>query len=238
MKRLVGVGVLALSLSTANIANAESSQDSALELKLGSYHPNIDSEPGLTSKPYAEYFNNGDILLFEAEYDYQFFHTFGSLALGVSAGYGEIYGHGQFAKGQGATGVSGDLTALKMYPVHLLLVYRFDVLNERWHIPLVPFAKLGFDTNLYQISNGSGGQNVDSDGKKGEGLVYGWEGDLGLAFVLDILDPDLARDFDLDVGINHSYLFGEWSYASINDFGTGGFVFSDSFFKFGLAVEF
>jgi hypothetical protein len=239
MKASVAAGLTLLALGAATPAYAQSSQESALELKLGIYQPQIDSEAALKgATPYKDFFKNGTILLFEAEYDYQFFHAFGSLALGLSAGYGEIYGHGVYSQGPNKGQTSGDLTALKVFPLHVLAIYRFDVLALRYHIPLVPFAKLGLDPDFYEITNGTGGQSVDTEGKKGIGFDWGWEGDLGLAFLLDVLDPDLARDFDLDVGINHSYLFGEWSYTSVNDFGGKALTLSDQFFKFGIALEF
>ncbi len=239
MKAAAAAGLAVVALAAATPARAESTQESAIELKLGTYTPQIDSEAALGGRtPYRDFFKNNSILLFEAEYDYQFFHAFGSLALGFSAGYGEIYGHGIYSQGPNKGATSGDQTALKIVPVHVLAVYRFDVLALRYHIPLVPFVKLGVDPDLYEITNGSGGQSVDAAGRKGIGVDYGWEGDLGLAFMLDVLDPDLARDFDLDVGINHSYLFGEWSYTNVNDFGGKALILSDQFFKFGIALEF
>jgi hypothetical protein len=238
MKRLLPALALAATLGAMGAARAESPLDSALELKLSNYQPQIDSSPGLSQPVYSKYFGNNNILLFEAEYEYQLWQSFGSFALGGSAGYGEIYGHGVYGAGPQAGQSSGDTTALKVYPLKALAVYRFDVLSRRWNIPLVPFAKLGFVYQLYQVTNGSGGTATALNGQQGQGGVPGWEGDLGLAFLLDFFDNDVARDFDLDVGVNHSYVFAEWSHAEINDFGGKDIVFSDQFLKFGLAVEF
>jgi hypothetical protein len=237
MMRTLPAALCALAVGLAAPARAESPLTGALELKLGGYHPQIDSEPGLAFKPYSTYFGDHNILLFEAEYERQLWQTFGSVALGGSAGYGEIYGHGKYATGPQAGQNSTDLTALKVYPLKLLGVYRFDVLARRYDIPFVPFAKLGFVYQFYRVTNGSGDVATDSNGQKGEGGVPGWEGDLGMAFLLDWLDGDLARDFDIDLGVNHSYFFAEWRYASIDAFGGKSLVFSDKLWMFGLALE-
>jgi hypothetical protein len=227
-----------LALLAGATAQAESPLTSALEFKLGDYQPQIDSEAGLTGKPYATTFGTRSILLFETEYDRQLFQSFGSLALAFSAGYGEIYGKGYYAAGPYAGQPSGDSTGLKVVPLKVLAVYRFDVLARRFDIPLVPILKAGLVYQLYQITRGDGSVAVDSSGQQGQGARAGYEGDIGLAFLLDWLDEPLAKDFDIDVGINHTYIFGEFRDEVIDGFGTPGLVFSDRLLMFGLALEF
>jgi len=218
-----------------------------IELKLGGYFPQVDAETGIRNAiasgsaskgPYASAFADKHILLFQLEYDHEFFQAFGSLSAALSVGYGEVYGKGLFDSDSTS---SSDTTSLKVWPLKLLAVYRFDVLSRRWHVPLVPFIKGGLVYELWRISNGAG-ETASSNGRTGEGGNWGWEGDVGLAFVLDWLDADLANDMDMDLGINHSYFFAEWSDMSpirSNPFSQPNRIrLNDKFFDFGLAFEF
>lgn len=244
---LLALGTAALALA-ARPARAATSMNSVVELKLGSYFPQIDAESGIQSAiaagdiskgPYATAFGDKHILLFQLEYDHEFFQAFGSISGALSAGYGEVYGKGVFDSD--TSQASSDSTSLKVWPLKLLAVYRFDVLLQRWHIPFVPFVKGGLVCELWRISNGSGG-TATADGRDGQGANWGWEGDIGLAFALDWLDSDLAQDMDIDLGINHTYLFGEWSDMSPirkNPFSPPDRIrLNDKLFNFGLAFEF
>lgn len=234
--------VLAAFVAVALLAPAPARADTpisgAFELKLSGYRPQIDAEPGLNGKPYATAFGDHNLLTLDLEWERQFFQRFGSLAGGLSAGYGEIYGHGVYD----ATGTtSGDTTYLKVIPLKALLVYRFDVLARRMNIPLVPFAKGGLVYELYRIGNGAG-DTASANGSSGQGGRWGWEGDLGLALMLDWFDEGLAKDFDIDLGVNHSYFFAEWTDMSAcrdNPFAApSGLRLSDKFWRFGLALEY
>jgi hypothetical protein len=140
----------------------------------------------------------------EAELDFQFFQKFGSLAIGLSAGYAEKYGKGVVV----ATGQpSSESTALHIVPIKALLVYRFDWLNIKYDIPLVPYLKGGPVIMPWWVTKGP---DIEvADGLKAQGYKLGLSGTLGLAFCLDFLDRRLARDFDTSMGVNHSYIFAE-----------------------------
>jgi hypothetical protein len=238
MKRIVLAGALALALSWSARAQADTPLTGAIELKLGGYKPEIDSESGLTGTPYKTSFGSKSLLLVELEMDYQLFQAFGSAAVAGSVGYGEVYGKGVFASGPQAGEVSSDSTSLQVLPLKLLGVYRFDVLARRLNIPFVPFAKAGLVLQLWRSTDGSGSVSVSYDNKHAQGYRTGFEGAVGLAFLLDWLDPALAKDFDLDLGINHSYIFAELQRDQIDGFGTPGFQFSDTMWTFGLALEY
>jgi hypothetical protein len=53
-----------------------------------------------------------------------------------------------------------------------------------------------------------------------KGATHGWTATGGIAFLLDIIDPTLAREFDRDNGVNHTYLYFEVTKAVIDDFGS------------------
>ena len=241
MTRLSSALLLLGVLLLAPRAQAATPISGVVELKLGGYKPGIDGEGGLSGSPYAASFGDRSLLLFQAEWERQLFQEFGSLAVGVSAGYGEIYGHGHLQPVAGgpadAAPLSGDSTSLKVVPLKALLVYRFDVLARHLSIPLVPFAKGGLVYQLYRIEGGSGSTS-DASGLKGEGGRSGYEGDLGLALLLDVFDPQLAKDFDIDLGVNHTYFFAEMSFSKIDDFGSKQLRLGDRHLNFGLALEY
>lgn len=204
----------------------------ALEFRLGSFTPLIDREAALQgNKPYEKSFGVGAaMLLGELELSYQFFKAFGSLGVGISGGYAEKYGKAVGADGE----PTSENTALQLVPMRALLVYRFDVLATRFRVPLVPYAKLGFAATYFWNTKGNVLEKYDTVGR---GLRLGIAGQFGLMLQLDFLDQRLAHDFDVDVGVNHSYLFGEWNIQEVNNFGTGGLDLSSRHWMFGLAFE-
>jgi hypothetical protein len=206
------------------------------EAKVAPYIPEIDSgfkDPG----PYEKVFGSSFLWLGEAELDFQFFQKFGSLAIGVSAGYAEKYAKA-FVASTGET--SSESTALHIVPIKALLVYRFDWLNLKHNIPLVPYVKGGPVIMPWWATKGP---DVETNGNfKGAGYKLGLAGTVGLSLCLDFLDPRLARDFDISVGVNHSYVFVEWTYQNMVLFepptSTLPLNLSSKNFTFGLGLEF
>jgi len=241
----------------------ESPQWFMFELKFGGYTPHIDSSPGLNGKhPFADLFNPQGTtgqppirLLTSLELDFQFLHRYGSLGVGLSIGYYRRTTHSfQYLDLAGTQCMvpnctrSGDITALNMLPVEGLVVYRFDWLALRYHVPLVPYVKLGLAYYFWWIENGSGGiakafvdpaNPATSRTVDGYGGTFGWVFNPGVSFLLDVLEPTAARTLDGELGINHSYLFAELHYADISGFGAQNkLVLSDVSFNTGLAFEF
>lgn len=225
-----------------------SPQSFALEVKLGPYSPDIDSEfAGKT--PFADLFGSGSALLWQTEFNVELWRGFGSVALGASVGY---YAKSAAACRQGdqsdaalvscsgsASRVAGDRTRLSLVPLAALLIYRFDVLADRFNVPIVPHFKVGLNYTLWWVRDGTGDVAVatpaDGTGSaRGRGGNLGWQLAGGLALRLDALDPGAARALDADYGINHTYLFGELVHVASErrpDLG-------DTTFSGGLAFEF
>ncbi len=255
-----------------------SPQHFAFELKFGTYSPNIDATGGLTGKPFSDEFVAQDSanagkrpdgkLLTSMEFDWQFWHGFGSLGVGVSAGLMRVSTH-SFVYGTATDGSlvscpvvpgqlncqrSGDTNTLSVIPLTLELVYRFDVLSKRWNIPVVPYLKGGIGYYLWWVADGSGNlaHNVDKTSQQivntgtcgfgGDcalGGTFGLVAHPGIALMLDFLDPGSARTMDNELGINHTYLFCELNYAWINGFGSATKLnLSDTGWNAGLAFEF
>jgi hypothetical protein len=211
----------------------QSPRNGAVEFRLGGYRPRLDTEEGLTSQPFSEIFGGSNLLLFEAEMQRFFYQGIGTAGLSLSLGYAEKY-----AAALTETGArSPERTGFHVLPIHVRGVYRFDYPAFRWGIPLVPYLKPGLIYMPWWVTKG-GKVETSDDGGRASGGKLGWEVAGGVAFLMDVLEPRLARDFDSDLGVNHSYLFVEYTYAKVNNFGGKGFDLSDSYWMFGLALDY
>ena len=223
----------------ASAQSVESPITGELEIKFGEYAPAIDAALGESGTPYETIFGSGGGFYFEIEYDHFLWREFGSLAIGFSFGYSSVEGKGLLSSGE----ASVDDTSLNILPLRSSLVYRFDLLEEEFSIPLVPYMKAGLDYYLWWINSAAGiatYRNPDtSQLDEGRGGTFGWHAGAGVKFLLDVLAPTMSRGLDVTAGINDSYLFAEWLMAEVDDFGSdASFDFSDSTFLFGLAFEF
>jgi hypothetical protein len=214
MRTLAALLFLSLAAGTARaqtILHEEnrfaSSQHWALELRMGPYSPDIDTEfSGASQPPHAKYFGSKKRVLFQAEIDYQFFHRFGSAALGAQAGY---FREGAQSFDVTGTETTGDRTALTLIPTSLQLVYRMDWAAKHLGIPLVPYGKVGFNYTFWRVTDANGDTARASDGSKGSGGTPGWQAAAGVAILLDWIDFGSARALDSETGVNHTYVFGE-----------------------------
>ncbi|MFZ5468950.1 MAG: MXAN_2562 family outer membrane beta-barrel protein [Myxococcota bacterium] len=210
----------------------------ALELKLGGYKPLIVREAGLASDPYRDVFGAGAMLLAELEYDRQLWQEVGTIAVGFSIGYAEKFGSALVGEQNGAavTQEVSERTGLKVLPLKLMGVYRFDYAALHWNVPVVPYGKVGLAYTPWWSVKGA---NVEfADGLRGAGAQWGWAAVGGISLMLDFLEPRLAKDFDSDMGVNHSYLFAEYVHQDVNDFGAGGLDLSSRHWMFGLTLEY
>lgn len=219
--------------ATAALAQApirvESPRDWFFHLQFGKYYPQIDEEPGLQGTPFRDLMGSDSRLLVQAGLDRYLFKGFGTLGLGVQLGYSEFYGRARFAD----TGEpSPDLTSLHVVPIVLHLTYRLDEAAVRWDVPLVPYARVGTGAWLYWM-----------EGMNGARAGYTFGG--GLQFLLDVLDPRLAREFDRELGVNNSYFYIDYTVAKVDAFGHSdafggpGIVLSDDgILALGVGLDF
>jgi hypothetical protein len=227
-----------LLLPATSFAYIASPQRGAFELKFGPYKPNVDDEPGLGTPIYKNTFKDDNMFLTTIELDWQFWHPPGvSLGLGGSVGFMQAYAKAKMAD----TGEeSSDYNVLNVIPMSLMLVIRADVLADKLNIPIVPHFKIGLNWYLWWLLGDSEAMNRDKD----SGGTIGWQTSVGISLRLDQLDPMSARTFDNEAGINHSYLFVELLWASVDNFGDGNALHlgTDNFFNAtilaGLALEF
>ncbi len=232
----IGLAAACAGAARADTTYTEPPRSITLEFKLGGYKPLIDREASLTGKPYEQIFGDSSMLLFEGEVDKIFWQRFGTLGAGFSIGYAEKYGHALLSQGANAGAPANESTSLKVVPMRLLVVYRFDYPALHMSIPLVPYGKAGLVATPWWTSKGGNAEFVN--GERGSGVKYGYSFTGGVSLMLDFLEPRMAKDFTTDVGVAHSYLFAEYIYEQVNTFGKAGLDLSSRHFMFGFAMDF
>jgi hypothetical protein len=209
-----------------------------VELKAGFTAPDIDKEFGGSATPYADVFGDGESMLFKVQVDFKFFKTFGSLAVGSDFGFFRKVGKALLDDGS----PSEDDTALILIPLGIKLTYRFDVLSNKWNIPLVPYAKIGLNYTVWWITEGDNSIATFGSSQSGgsaSGGTYGYEFVLGLSILLDFFDPVAAASLDNEAGINHSYIFAEYTWNTSDNFGGSNVLMvGGNYWLFGLGLEF
>jgi hypothetical protein len=212
-------------------------------VKIDRYDPKIDSEAAFQAlpteqRPYFEIFHGRAPLRWQAEVDWEVWHPFGSLMLGVTAGFWQNFGHGLLA----STGQpSGDTALLNIVPLGVVATYRFDWLADRYiRFPFVPYAQIGYSRALWISYSGTGAVSKDTqNGGRGSGWTSGYTTAVGLALTLDSIDPELAREAYLDVGIQRTSIFAEYGWTRLDGFKSDGvLILTDRAWRFGMSVEF
>jgi hypothetical protein len=223
--RLALVLGAALAVLGAQPARAEfkpSPRWGSFEFSVGGWRPKIDDEFGGLAFPYRDSFGTGKALFFRADAAYSVYVGYGSVDVGGGLGYMEKYGKGFNLDGSR----SSDTTAFQLVPVRAHVTYRFDWLADRYHIPLAPYARLSIDRYHWRVNNGSGQvaktQPTPANPTilSGNGATMGWSLSGGVALQLDFFDAQLSKDMDNSTGINHTYLFVDFTKSKINDFGS------------------
>jgi hypothetical protein len=225
-------GIFAVVVGAAPVAHAEEPHETgtprygALRFQFGPYKPSH-----MQGGAYTETFGNSSMSLFNFDYDRYLYQGIGAFGLGFSIGYGEKYSHAVTAD-HVETAVP---TAIHLVPLKLQALYNFDWLALEHGIPLVPYVKAG---PAYVPWWSTKGDETDTiNGKKVEGGTFGFAETAGLSFMLDVLEPRLQRDFDSSVGVNHTYLYAEYTALQASSFGHRLNV-SDNYWMFGVSFEF
>jgi hypothetical protein len=226
--------------------NFQSPQHFAFELRFSPYTPDIDSDSALHGKtPYADLFGSPARLLIAAEFDWQAGRIphVGTIGPALSIGYITASRPAPFAPPPPGgvalhTGLSGEDTTLEILPLYAVGVLRVDVLWRDFHVPLVPYAKLGLGLAFWRASNTLGTSH--SQGVSGLGHSFGTQLALGLGLNLNVFDPYAARNLDESMGVNNTYLFAEWSRSDLTGlwFQQNPLRVGAAYWAFGLAFEF
>jgi opacity protein-like surface antigen len=225
----------------------ESPQHFALELRLGPYIPDIDSDPALKGQnpwhrvfgdPYQSAFGTSQRALVAVELDWQFlrFPHIGSLGVGGSFGYTSMSAPAR--KFIDPTQyLTGETTSLDVYPMYAVAVFRYDALNKDFGVPLVPYAKAGMGMALWRASTDIG--TSSAAGIQGEGHTVGFQVAGGVGLDLNAFDRTAAHAFDESMGVNHTYIYAEWMDMALNGVGQKNALrVGSSTWVTGLSLEF
>lgn len=235
----------------------ESPQNFAFELRGGPYYPDVDGELRGRATPFRDMFGSSERVLISGEFDWQILrvHPVGSLGLAVGAGYtvfSAVAPVTQAPMGAPATWTrpsDGQETSLHVIPGFIGGVVRIDALARHTVVPLVPYVKFGLGfaywwstlgENLSRRSATTSPGVLPSDNDVGvaaTGLSLGTHFAAGLMLRLDFLEPGASRRWDSVMGVNHSYIFGEYTRAEVGTSGTQLQLSSETW-NLGLAFEF
>jgi len=201
-----------------------------LELRLGRYRPDVDSEfsqRGSAAQPYEQLFSSARHWLFGIELDRHLSHLAGTWAVGVNASYTRA---SAAALGADLVTRTGDQTSLTLLPLSASLVYRADLLRQVG-VMLIPYAKAGLDCTFWRIANSARDGTLD-------GKTLGWHGAVGVSLDLAAFDPDAAAVMDRDSGVNQTAIFFEVARYALDGFGSSSVLHvGDTTWLAGLMFE-
>ncbi len=233
----------------------DSPQRFALEVKFGPYLPEIDRKyTGSGLGPYANVYGETDEdgratgqpkkgFYGAIAFEYQIVRLAGPLGIGFQWSMFRDKAQALLADppadAKASVRSAADSTRFATMPLALQAVYRFELLADRFRVPLVPYAKFGLNYSFWWSKNGSGEISVLENGDKARGGAWGIQGNFGGMLRLDWLERGEARNLDRITGINHTYIFGEWQFSRVNNFGRKNSInLGDSTWLVGLAIEF
>jgi hypothetical protein len=232
----------------------ESPQRFLIEVKFGPYLPDVDRDfEGSGFGPYASVFGvqGDDGLAIDQPkkgvfsvlgFEWQFYHLGGAFSLGTTIGLFRDKAQALQLEpdADGSYRNKADQATFNVVPITLLLGYRFELLADRFKVPLVPYARGGLGYGFWWATKGGRGDiSTTTDGRKVRGGSIGWQANLGLMLRLDFIDRAAAVDLDRNTGINHTYLFGEWQFSHLDGFGSAKRLsVGDDTFLVGFAVAF
>jgi hypothetical protein len=232
--RLARVAAALASLLLAPTARGESERWGSFELGAGMYYPNIDAEPGLDPpQPYQRVFGSSRAWLLRAGLSKALLTRPGALEIGLKTGYfrDSAKAFQQDSLGAITPRRSADTTAFNFVPTSVTVTYRLDLLADAYGIPFAPYARVAFERyNWWGTTEG---------GSTEKGATNGWSWSAGIALQLDFFDRGLARELDMDSGINHTYAFVDLTDTHVDDFGSSSsWDLSDEELSLGFGLMF
>ncbi|MFC1524069.1 MXAN_2562 family outer membrane beta-barrel protein [Thermodesulfobacteriota bacterium] len=149
----------------------------------------------------------------------KFFRQFG-VVLGVSSTHSE-------AQAKTKTGrTSNDKVDTRLVPIDLSCVYRLDLVDDQI---VVPYIAAGITHTFYQIQ-------LNDDERSGDQTGYHVKG--GIQLLLDRFDPSAAVDVEENWGLKNTYLFLEYYYSQVDDFGSESNDLGSKGIALGVIFEF
>jgi hypothetical protein len=237
-------------------------------IKLSPYYPLIDSDADANGS-YATYFGSskggifskGSRLRIDVSGDVYVLRDYGLLGFNGTVGFWQAQGYARICQAAAPPAMgntcdtgnidsapqSSDKVLFTIIPLSVGVVYKLDVFWRRFGVPLIPFVRAGIDAYFWRVDAGNK-QARTADAKYthdlkpngyGGGATFGFHVNPGIAFALDVIEPNAARRAYTFMGIKGSYVTFEWMFAQINDFySKNSWNLSQSTFLAGIAIEF
>lgn len=248
------------SLKNKKPASQASPQRFALEVKFGPYIPDIDRNyDGAGLGAYARIFGEQDArgtaidqpkkgLYGAIAFEWQIVNLAGPLGVGFQWSMFRDSADALIADPptdpKKSVRSTADSTRFAVMPLALQVVYRFELVADRFKVPLVPYAKAGLNYTFWWSKDGNkeistikneAGDVID----RARGGAWGFQINAGGMLRLDFLERGSARSLDRATGINHTYIFGEYQFSRVNNFGRKNSIsLGDGTWMLGLAMEF
>lgn len=210
MSRLRLPVVLALLLGGALPARGESPKWGTFEVRLGQYRPDIDSEFDGAVTPYADVFGDDRGWFPKVLASWTLVDRFVQVDVGAGTGWFRAKGQGLY---EGTRATAPDETTFNVIPATLAVTVRLDGIAERWPVPLSVYGRAALERYQWWVTDGSGSETES-------GATNGWSVAGGVGLLLDFIDPRLARELDVDTGVNQTWLYFEVEKSTVDDFGS------------------
>jgi hypothetical protein len=199
-------------------------------VRVGPYTPDIDRQLGTTAGgPFATYFKSA-LILPMLDVDRVLWSGFGQLGVTLSLGYTQRKAKALDPKTQ--LPVDGSYTAFHVVPTSLSASYRLTVLDDRWGVPIIPYARAGLAYSVWWITDPAGNfAKVCKDASAVEptcamsgqnralGGSLGVIGALGVSIRAERIDAQAAQSMRQS-GIEHAGIYGEVSISKVDGFGS------------------
>ncbi len=199
-------------------------------IRLGPYTPAIDAQAGGSDPgPYESMFGGYSILPM-LDVDYIFLETeLAQFGAGGSIGFMSKEAKAYTMESQPGAGRerSNEDTAFRMIPMAATGVFRLTYLDNKYGVPIIPYARGGLAYHVWWVEKPDGGvasvcrENSDTcDANKGRGGSLGLVGSIGLAVRAERIDFESASAMR-EGGIQHAGFYAELQASKVDDFGTG-----------------
>ncbi|MBI2373583.1 MAG: hypothetical protein HYV07_06245 [Deltaproteobacteria bacterium] len=227
---------LVASSADASLPGSRDEVSLGFELRGGPYLPEVgnDSSTVAGSSAFVDVFGSRPNPLYSVGLDLLLYRGIGTAGVGGTFGFMQFVGRGVYAD-SGA--ISHDTTVMNLMPLSLEAFYRFDWLAEELDVPFVPYVRGGLAYHVWWVTTGTGDVARSGD-SIGQGGTFGLVGRVGVAFVLNVIEPSAARSLYESTGIRSTSIFGELLAADVAGFGSGALELSDQTWNAGLYFEF
>jgi hypothetical protein len=196
-------------------------------IRVGPYTPAIDAQFGMEPGPYQQMFGDNGILPM-LDVDWILWEGFGQIGIGGSIGYLSKTARTYTVPTDGQERTrAAEKNSFRLIPMAATAVFRMTYLDDRYHIPIIPYVRGGLAYSLWWVEAPDGGVasvcragGATCDENKARGGSLGLVGSIGLAVRAERIDFEAASAMR-EGGIQHAGFYAELQASKVDDFGSG-----------------